>query len=437
MKYLFTSFVTVSFFSFFGIFTSSQSTYAADCHCTCSSGTTVIAESTQPSVDACTFICQEFDKAEEVRQGKTLPGTTPSCTGLTTQNNCKSDEECPLGQVCKNQLCIESECNETKKCKNAGEVCAGGQCVAGQCNASIPCPAGKICQGVKCVNSPSKSGAEILKTSNPIKANDIRGALGRVINIFTGVSGTIALLMFIYGGILYVFSAGDDTRVKQAQSVFKWATLGLVLIFTSYAVVNQVFTALNTRFSAEGIAYPDIYPLGNIAPGVLVGKIIQYILSVIGVAALLVFIWGGFQYFMSFGDAKKAEAGRKTLIYAVIGLIVIFTSYAATSFIINTLSLTGSTTTNRPQTGQEEAVPPNQGQTDEELRETILNQINNGGTATTPVACGSCSCIIKSSSSSPTGTIEERPQGNVDSITECSNRCKQTFGDNFIRTQCK
>lgn len=69
-------------------------------------------------------------------------------------------------------------------------------------------------------------------------------------------------------------------------------------------------------------------PLGTTDLRVVAGNIIKAVLAFSGSAALLMFIYGGVQWIMSQGDKNKIEKGQKTVIWAVLGLIFIFISYA-------------------------------------------------------------------------------------------------------------
>lgn len=81
---------------------------------------------------------------------------------------------------------------------------------------------------------------------NPLGETDIRLIIGRVISALLGISGAIALLMFVWGGMLWLTSGGNDTRIKKGKDTLLWATIGLVVIFTSYAIVRAIITALTT-----------------------------------------------------------------------------------------------------------------------------------------------------------------------------------------------
>ena len=72
-------------------------------------------------------------------------------------------------------------------------------------------------------------------------------------------------------------------------------------------------------------------------PQELVGNIIKALLSIVGAIALLFFIYGGFQWLTSGGEEKRITSGKNTLMWATIGLAVIFGSYLILSFVINAL----------------------------------------------------------------------------------------------------
>ncbi len=64
--------------------------------------------------------------------------------------------------------------------------------------------------------------------------------IGRIIKAALGVVGSLALLMFIYGGFIWMFSAGNPEKVAKGRSILIWASLGLVLIFSSYSLSNFI-----------------------------------------------------------------------------------------------------------------------------------------------------------------------------------------------------
>ena len=64
--------------------------------------------------------------------------------------------------------------------------------------------------------------------------------IGRVINGALGVVGSIALVMFIYGGFTWMTAAGNSEQVTKGKNIIVWAAIGLVVIFASYSLVRFV-----------------------------------------------------------------------------------------------------------------------------------------------------------------------------------------------------
>jgi len=63
----------------------------------------------------------------------------------------------------------------------------------------------------------------------------------------------------------------------------------------------------------------------------------NWILGFVGMIAVLMIIWGGVTYLTSAGDEDKAKTGKKTLSYAIIGLVVAGIAYAIVDVIVTTI----------------------------------------------------------------------------------------------------
>ena len=49
--------------------------------------------------------------------------------------------------------------------------------------------------------------------------------------------------MFIYGGLLMLTSAGKSGQIQKGQQTLVWASLGILVVFSSYAILRFVFSA--------------------------------------------------------------------------------------------------------------------------------------------------------------------------------------------------
>ena len=81
---------------------------------------------------------------------------------------------------------------------------------------------------------------------NPLGTTSIEGFIGRLIKAILGLSGSVALLMFVWGGFQYLWSGGDPKKVEKGKETLKNAVLGIVIIFFSYTLVNSLIKILAT-----------------------------------------------------------------------------------------------------------------------------------------------------------------------------------------------
>lgn len=86
---------------------------------------------------------------------------------------------------------------------------------------------------------------EKMKEMGTVKISDtIPGLVGGIIQTILGMVGVLALVMFIYGGILWMTSGGSSEKIKKGKDTIVWAVLGLAFIFFSYAILEFILGAL-------------------------------------------------------------------------------------------------------------------------------------------------------------------------------------------------
>jgi hypothetical protein len=60
------------------------------------------------------------------------------------------------------------------------------------------------------------------------------------LNFLLGIVGTIAIIMMVVGGIMYLTSAGDDDRMKTGKKIFIYSIVGITIALASIVIVRQV-----------------------------------------------------------------------------------------------------------------------------------------------------------------------------------------------------
>lgn len=82
-------------------------------------------------------------------------------------------------------------------------------------------------------------------TGEDLKGPDVVYILaGRIIKFMLGIVGSLALLMFVYGGVQWLISAGNQDKVKKGRDTLVWAAIGLIVVVASYAILAEIFTII-------------------------------------------------------------------------------------------------------------------------------------------------------------------------------------------------
>ncbi|MBU0661264.1 pilin [Patescibacteria group bacterium] len=90
----------------------------------------------------------------------------------------------------------------------------------------------------------SSEVASGLQQLNRLSAKSLPQAIGQMILWATGMLGTVALALMIYAGVLWMTAAGHADKEKKAQEIMVWTALGLVVVFSAYAIVKFIFGSL-------------------------------------------------------------------------------------------------------------------------------------------------------------------------------------------------
>jgi|GEM_PF-956011 len=81
--------------------------------------------------------------------------------------------------------------------------------------------------------------------TNPLRTVSVPTVIGRVINAFLLIVGSIFLLVVIYGGFMWMTAAGNEAKVKKGRQTLMWSVLGIIVIFLAWMIVGFIFEALN------------------------------------------------------------------------------------------------------------------------------------------------------------------------------------------------
>ncbi len=110
--------------------------------------------------------------------------------------------------------------------------------------------------------------------------------------------------------------------------------------------IVRVTTSAAALVSAPFVAFAQglqpAIPFANTARGGLIPAVLTIVnglLVVSGIVASIYLVLGGVRYIMSQGVEGETEKAKNTILYAIIGLIVIALSAAIVNFIIGTVAV--------------------------------------------------------------------------------------------------
>lgn len=112
-------------------------------------------------------------------------------------------------------------------------------------------------------------------TATGLGTQDLRVTIMRIIQIFLGLVGLIALILTIYAGYVWMTSAGNPERIDTAKKTLRNAAIGLVIIFSAFSIVSFIIGFLINSTGSGG--FPGNQPPGGGCTncGFLGGGIIQ------------------------------------------------------------------------------------------------------------------------------------------------------------------
>ncbi|MBT4722863.1 hypothetical protein HN958_03755 [Candidatus Falkowbacteria bacterium] len=115
-----------------------------------------------------------------------------------------------------------------------------------QTNAALPTLIPKECRGkqnlVKCESCPA---LQENRDKCCCDLGSVELAAITVAQIVIGITGSILLLMFVLGGILFTLSGGQQDKIKKATDIIKNSVIGLAIILLAGVAIRILLQVLS------------------------------------------------------------------------------------------------------------------------------------------------------------------------------------------------
>jgi hypothetical protein len=126
----------------------------------------------------------------------------------------------------------------------------------------------------------------------------------------------------------------------------------MTLTSKSFArVATTMGLALSIALPSAALAQPDSLNVNDLGVGAIEGsiklgsgdvrqtaaRIINVALGFLGIIAVVIVLLGGFKYMVAGGNEEKTSEAKKLIVSGIIGLAIILSAWAITSFVITRL----------------------------------------------------------------------------------------------------
>lgn len=189
-------------------------------------------------------------------------------------------------------------------------------------------------------------GMEIIETTGPTSSAVTSDASGKDLAIGAGVTlGTVAV------GELLSTGTGNNRTARQvlnsiggkvAESTICGAEFNFGVISISgseFCDIMGLFNRVPTGSLDEGLGILDENLSGEITENydirTYILDVVNFFLGFLGLLAVIMIIYAGFKYVTSNGNSDQSESAKKIIMYAIIGIFIILSSFALVNTVIN------------------------------------------------------------------------------------------------------
>ncbi len=161
---------------------------------------------------------------------------------------------------------------------------------------------------------------------NIIDEQQAETVIQTVITYFEMGLGTIAIAVIFYGAIMMIMADGDEERSSSGKHILMYGFMGIAAVMLAEVLVNKVFYPASAIVGG-GVGQAQATTLIQEGAGIL-----MFALEFLAVGIFLGFLISGFLYLTAGEDEEQTEQAKRTLIWTVLGGLVVLASYGVLTF---------------------------------------------------------------------------------------------------------
>ena len=100
----------------------------------------------------------------------------------------------------------------------------------------------------------------------------------------------------------------------------------------------MIFVHLLHHFAQlDTSALPNNATTGD-APNSAIATVLNIVFGIVGSVALLIIVISGFRYVLAGGDPNKVATAKKSIVFAVVGLVIALAGFSIVAFVVKGVS---------------------------------------------------------------------------------------------------
>jgi hypothetical protein len=181
--------------------------------------------------------------------------------------------------------------------------------------------------------SGAASGVSVVTFENPLKFGTISEAIGALLGNLQGLIALLAIIFIVIGGVMYVISMGEPDMMKKGKNTITAALIGLAITLAAPTFLKTIKTVLG----GGGAGTPDDIVNSALTINQIAIRVLNFLLSIVGILAIISLVIGGAYYLTAYGDEGRMKKGKEIATASVMGIIIVLAALIIVRQVANLL----------------------------------------------------------------------------------------------------
>lgn len=166
------------------------------------------------------------------------------------------------------------------------------------------------------VKAAPAGGSNNIEFTNPLgDLETVDSVLTSILIRLRGIIATLSVVFIVIGGLLYITSAGNDSRMTMAKGAIFASVIGLAIAIAAPSFLLEIYTALGVSINNNEVK--DALSIAQI-----IANVLNFLLGILGVISIIMLVAAGMMYLTAAGSDSRIETAKNMTKWSIIGIAV-------------------------------------------------------------------------------------------------------------------